>query len=139
MGKTSRNGEEGASYPDVERYHVQMLTDPTVSTFKLSITCDSHDLICVTGALLAIFRYQLILDIPKEESRCSFGVIRIIFDGDGQVRQVVVKSFVDQCSCLFIATSQRFVCFQAFGRKSCFVISDFTDSNVLHFVEIEFD
>ena len=53
-------GGGGGSYPNVERYHVQMLTDPTVCTFKLSITCDSHDLIRVTGALLAIFRYQLI-------------------------------------------------------------------------------
>ena len=67
-----------------------MLTDPTVCTFKLSITCDSHDLIRVTGASLAIFRYQLILDIPKEESRCSFGITRIVFGGNGQVRRVIV-------------------------------------------------
>ena len=82
MVKTSRNrgdseGGGGGSYPNVETYHVQMLTDPTVCTFKLSITCDSRDLIRVTGALLAISRYQLILDIPKEESRCSLGVIQI--------------------------------------------------------------
>ena len=106
----------GASYPNVERYHVQMLTDPTVCTFKLSITCDSHDLTRVTGALLAIFRYQLILDIPKEESRCSFGVIRIIFGEDGQVRRVIVKFFVVG-SCLFIGTCQRFVCCKTYGSE----------------------
>ena len=47
------------------------------------MTCDSHDLIRVTGALLPIFRYQLILDIPKEESRCGFGVIQIMVGSDG--------------------------------------------------------
>ena len=66
MGKTSRNGGEGKE----GGRPIQMLTDPTVCTFKLSITCDSHELTRVTCALLAMFRYQLILDILRKESRC---------------------------------------------------------------------
>ena len=75
-----------------------MLTNPTDCTFKLSITCDCHGLTNVTGVLLAIFRYQLILDIPKGESR-----------GDGQVRRVNVKFFVDVHVCLLQPVNDLFV------------------------------